>query len=274
MRVAATLALVLALVSPVAAQPLSAGLAARFSEGTAALEAGRLDEAESAFRAVLAGAGGDRSFVHHNLGIVLQRRGRHEAALGQFRIATKQDPGYGPAWLLAGASQLALGRPAAAITDLDRAVTLMPRDVAPRLQLADACERTGDIRRVVSTYRDIAALAPDEPEYTYRLGKAYLRLSQWSFERLKATDPRSARLSQALGGEYIRQGRPDLALAAYQEAVARDPALVEVHLALARLHLDAKRWREAADAVGRALTLAPDSAEGKALQAQIAAGAR
>jgi tetratricopeptide (TPR) repeat protein len=271
---AATHVHALALVSPVAAQPLSADLSARFSEGTAALEAGRLDEAEAAFRAVLAAPGGDRSFVHHNLGIVLQRRARHEAALAEFRLATKQDPRYGPAWLLAGASQLALKRPAAAIADLDRAVTLMPRDLAPRLQLADACERTGDIRRVVATYREIVALAPDDPEYTYRLGKAYLRLSQWSFEHLKAVDPRSARLSQALGGEYERQGRPDLAQIAYREAAARDPALVEVHLALARLYRDAKLWQEAADAVGRALALAPDSAEGKALQAQIAAGAR
>jgi tetratricopeptide (TPR) repeat protein len=272
-RAAALFVLALTLASRAAAQPLSEPLAARFSEGTAALEAGRLDEAESAFRAVL-GGGGDRSFVHHNLGIVLQRRGRHEAALAEFRLATKQDPGYGPAWLLAGASQLALGRAAAAIPDLDRAVTLMPRELAPRLQLADACERTGDHRRVVATYRDIVALAPDDPEYTYRLGKAYLRLSEWSFERLKAVSPRSARLSQALGGEYERQGRPDLALAAYQEAATRDPALVEVHLALARLYRDAKRWPEAAGAVGRALALAPGSVEGKALQAQIAAGAR
>lgn len=274
MRVAATFVLALTLTSPAAAQPLSPALASRFSEGTSALEAGRLDEAESAFRAVLAGGGGDRSFVHHNLGIVLQRRGRHEAALAEFRVAAKQDPRYGPAYLLAGASLLALGRPAQAIADLDRAVTLMPRDLAPRLQLADACERTGDIRRVVATYRDIVALAPGDPEYTYRLGKAYLRLSQWSYERLKATDPRSARLSQALGGEYERQGRPDLAAVAYQEAAARDPGLVEVHLALARLHVDAKRWQEAAAAVGRALALAPDSAEGKALQAQIPAGPR
>jgi tetratricopeptide (TPR) repeat protein len=272
-RAAVTLVLLLTLASTAAAQPLPAALAARFSEGTAALEAGRLDEAETAFRAVLAG-GGDRSFVHHNLGIVLQRRGRHEAALAEFQIATKQEPSYGPAHLLAGASLLALGRPAQAIVELDRAVTLMPRELAPRLQLADACERTGDIRRVVATYRDIVALAPDDPDYAYRLGKAYLRLSEWSFERLKAVDPRSARLSQALGGEYERQERPDLALAAYQEAATRNPALVEVHLALARLYRDAKRWPEAADAVGRALALAPGSAEGKALQAQIAAGAR
>jgi tetratricopeptide (TPR) repeat protein len=268
-RRALVLALLLIPGGTAAAQPLSTALAARFEEGVTALAAGRLEAAEAAFRAVLRD-GGNRSFVHHNLGIALQRRGRHEAAVAEFHIAAKQDPAHGPAFLLAGASLLALGRPALAITDLDRAVTLMPRELAPRLQLADACERTGNVRRLVSTYREIVALDPDEPEYTYRLGKAYLRLSQWSFERIKAIEPRSARLSQALGGEYLQQGRPDLALIAYQEAATRDPSLSEVHLALARLHADAQRWREASEAIDRALALAPGSAEAKSLQAVIA----
>jgi tetratricopeptide (TPR) repeat protein len=255
------------------AQPLSPALAARFDEGVAALEAGRLDAADASFREILR-AGGDRPFVHHNLGIALQRRGRHDEAIAEFRIAARQDPSYGPAFLLAGASLLALGRPSQAIADLERAVKLMPRELAPRLQLADACERTGNVRRLVAEYREIVALAPDDPEYGYRLGKAYLRLSQWSFERIKALEPQSARLSQALAGEYLQQGRPDLALAAYQEAAARDPALVDVQVALARLHVDAQRWREASEAVDRALALAPESAEAKALQATITARAR
>lgn len=265
------LVLVFAAVPAIAStQPLSTALASRFSEGVAALEAGRLDAAEAAFREVLK-LGGDRAFVHHNLGIVLQRRGRHAAAVEEFHIAARQDPRFGPARLLAGASLLALNRPAAAIADLERAAAIMPRDAAPRLQLADAFERTGDMRRLVAEYRAIVELAPNEPEYAYRLGKAYLRLSQWSFERIKAIDPKSARLSEALGGEYLRQGRPDLALAAYQDAAARNPRLPEVHVALARLHADAQRWPEASQAVARALALEPDNRDARALQQAIAA---
>jgi tetratricopeptide (TPR) repeat protein len=265
------LSALLTLAETVHAQPLAAGLAERFAAGVAALEAGRLDEADAAFRAVLRD-GGDRAFVHHNLGIVLQRRGRHAAAVAEFHLAARQDPSFGPARLLAGASLLALGQPAAAIVDLDRAVTLMPRELAPRLQLADACERTGNVTRLVDTYREIVALAPDEPEYAYRLGKAYLRLSQWSYERIKAIDPRSARLSQALGREYLQQGRADQARLAFEEAAARDPALPEVHLALARLHADEQRWDEAAREVERELALTPESREARELKAVIDAG--
>ena len=253
---------------PAHGQDLAPALAERFTQGVAALKAGRLDEAERDFRAVLSG-GGDRAFVHHNLGIVLQQRGRHADAVAEFRIAAKQDPAFGPARLLAGASLLALGRPKEALPELERAAKLMPREVAPHLQLADAFERLGDVRRMVAEYRTIVELVPGDAEYTYRLGKAYLRLSQWAHERIQAIDPRAARLSQALGREYLRQGRPDLARLAFEEAVTRDPALTEVHLELARIHADEARWDDAAREVARVLATLPQSRAGRDLEAKI-----
>ena len=82
----------------------------------------------------------------------------------------------------------------------------MPREIAAHLQLADACERTGRIACLTEAYRAVVALAPDDPEYAYRLGKAYLRLSQQAYERIRAIDPQAARLSQALGREYLAPG--------------------------------------------------------------------
>jgi tetratricopeptide (TPR) repeat protein len=257
--------------APAWAQDLAPALVDRFSEAVAALKAENLDEAERGFRGVLAG-GGDRAFVHHNLGIVLQRRGRHADAVAEFRIAARQDASFGPAPLLAGASLLALGRPKDAVAELERAAALMPREVAPRLQLADAWERLGDVQRLVAAYRVVVSLAPDEPEYLYRLGKAYLRLSQWAHERIQAIDPHAARLSQALGREYLQQGRPDLARRAFEDALGRDPTLVEVHLALARIHVDEGRWDAAARSVEQVLAILPQSREARELAAAIAAG--
>ncbi len=205
------------------APDLPPAVASRFAAGVAALQSGSLDDAEAAFRTVLRD-GGDRGFVHHNLGIVLQQRGRHAAAVAEFRRASALDPTFGPARLLAGSSLIALGRPTEALVDLERAVTLMPREIAAHLQLADACERTGRIARLSEAYRAVVALAPDDPEYAYRLGKAYLRLSQQSYERLKAVAPQSARLSQALGQEFVAQGQKQRAREAYEAAAARDPA--------------------------------------------------
>jgi tetratricopeptide (TPR) repeat protein len=249
---------------------LPAALATRFAAGVAALQGGSLDQAEAIFRAVLQD-GGDRAFVHHNLGIVLQQRGRHAAAVAEFHRASALDPAFGPARLLAGSSLIALGRPAEALVDLERAVTLMPREIAAHLQLADACERTGRVARLTEAYRAVVALAPDDPEYVYRLGKAYLRLSQQAYGQLRAVEPKSARLSQALGQEYVAQGQPQLARQAYEAAAARDPGLAEVHLALARLHADGGRWDDAAREIALELAVQPASREALALRARIVA---
>ncbi|MDQ3070367.1 MAG: tetratricopeptide repeat protein, partial [Acidobacteriota bacterium] len=213
--------------------------------------------------------GGDRAFVRHNLGIVLQQRGRHADALVEFRAASRLDPAFGPAHLLAGTSLLALGQARAAVIELGLASQLMPREPAVRLQRADACERVNDVLCLADEYRTLVNLSPDNPEYAYRLGKAYLRLSQWAHTRIQAIDPKAARLSQALGREYLEQGRADLAERAFQDAIARDGTLTEVHLALARIYLGDGQLDEATRAVARVLVLLPDSKDARALQATI-----
>jgi Tfp pilus assembly protein PilF len=253
------------------AQDLSPALAKRFTEGVAALTAGQLDPAEAAFRAVIQG-GGDRAFVRHNLGIVLQQRGRHAHALVEFRAASRLDPTFGPSHLLAGTSLLALGQAKAAVAELGRASALMPRESAVHLQRADACERINDVLCLADEYRALVEVSPANPEYAYRLGRAYLRLSQWAHERIQAIEPGAARLSQALGREYLEQGRADLAERAFEDAIKRDDTLADVHLALARIYLADGRLDEASRAVARALVLMPDSRDARALRARVGAG--
>jgi len=259
--------------SPLAAsdrQGLPPALATRFSEGVTALSAGQLDLAEAAFRDVLRD-GGDRAFVRHNLGIVLQQRGRHADALVQFRAASRLDPAFGPSHLLAGTSLLAMGQARAAVAELGLAAKLMPREPAVHLQRADACERLNDAICLADEYRTLVELSPANSEYAYRLGKAYLRLSQWAHERIQAIDPHAARLSQALGREYLEQGRADLAERAFKDAIGADDTLADVHLALARIYLADGRLDEAARAVARTLALVPGSKDARALQVKIEA---
>lgn len=262
--------LVVCVTSLAARQELAPALADRFSSGVAAIKAGRLDDAERAFRDVLA-QGGNRAFVHHNLGIVLQQRGRHREALVEFRAALALDPSFGAARLLAGTSLLALQQPAAAVVELERAVTLMPGEPAAHLQLADAYERTDNIEGVVAEYRRLTTLAPDSDEYAYRLGKAYLRLAERSYERIRVVNPRSARLAQALARQYLDQDRPELARRAFEDAARLDPALAGIHLGLARIHLREGRWEDAAAELALEQAIAPESADARALQADVEA---
>ena len=96
--------------------PLAPAAEARFNEGVEALKAGRLEEAEGAFRDVLRTAS-QVAFVHHNLGVVLHSQGRQADALSEFRTAIRLDSTYGPSHLMAGTTLLALKRPREALVE-------------------------------------------------------------------------------------------------------------------------------------------------------------
>jgi tetratricopeptide (TPR) repeat protein len=269
-RILLAAAVALALGAAVAARELPPALQATFEEGVRALKAGKLDEAEKAFRAVLE-KGGEAAYVHNNLGIVLQERGQHEKAVTEFRAAARLDPSYVAPRILLGASLLALGRVAEARTAAERAVELAPREPLARLQLARVLERSSDWATAVEQYRALREMKPDEPEYAYLLGNAYLRLSEWSLRELGRLDGGEARLQQAMGHNYRVQGRPDLALQAFERAARADPTLPEIHLAMAQVLMEQKRWGEARQEVERELAIVPESAGARALLARISA---
>ena len=263
-------ALVLLLGSPSAGQELPAALRAPFEAGVQALKDGRLDEAEAAFERVLR-EGGRTAFVHNNLGIVWQRREGHEKAAVQFREAIRLDASYVAPRILLGASLLALERPREAVTALQAAVRLAPREPLARKQLARAHENAGDLLAAVEQYRELRELGPQDPENAYQLGRAYLALSEWSLKQIRELDPRSARLHQALGHNYRLQGKPEMAEQAFRRAAQADPKLPEIHLALAQIYIEQKRWDDARAAIERELSLVPESAGARVLLQRVEA---
>ncbi|PYQ41388.1 MAG: hypothetical protein DMF77_15850, partial [Acidobacteria bacterium] len=211
---------------------------ATFERGVESLKAGRLEEAETAFRLVLQ-QGGHEPYVHNNLAIVYQQQGRHREAVAECREAIRLDAAYPAPRLVMGGSLLALGRVAEAVTTLEAAVKLRPKEERlAREQLARAYERAGRPSAAIEQYRAIRDLSPGDPEAAYQLGRAYLRLSEWAMQRLRDTDPGSARIYQALAHNYRVQGRPDLAVRAFERAAQADPKLPEIHLALAQIHAE------------------------------------
>ena len=243
---------------------------ALFERGVQALKAGRLGEAETAFRGVLQ-QGGNRAYVHNNLAIVYQQQGKHAEAVAESREAIRLDPAYAPPRIVLGGSLLALGRVPEATTELERAVKLLPKERLAREQLARAYARGANPGAAIEQYRALRELAPEDPEYAYQLGRAYLRLSEWAMQRLRAIDPGSARIYQALGHNYRVQGRADLALRAFERAAQADPKLPEIHLALAQIHLEQKNYDEARKEIDRELALVPESAGARALKQRLEA---
>lgn len=241
-----------------------------FQKGVAALKAGRLDEAEAAFRRVLQ-EGGQEAYVHNNLAIVFQQQGRHREAVAACREAIRLDPRYAAPRIVLGGSLLALGRAAEAAAALEAAVKLLPKERLAREQLARAYERAGRPAAAIEHYRAVREMAPNDPESAFQLGRAYLRLSEWALQRLRDVDPGSARIYQALGHNYRVQGRLDLAVRAFERAVRADPKLPEIHFALAQIHLEQKNWAAAREEIERELSLVPESAGARELKRRLEA---
>jgi protein O-GlcNAc transferase len=241
-----------------------------FDQGVRALKAGSLDEAESAFRAVIE-QGGELAQVHNNLGIVYQMRGQHERAVEEFREAARIDGDYAAPRILLGASLLALGQVEEAKVALEAAVRLAPGELLAHLQLARAYEQSDDWSGAVDQLQALRRLAPGDPEHMYGLGQAYLRLSETCLRRLHALHPDSARSHQAQAHSYRLQGRPELALEAFKQAARADPTLAEVHLAMAQIYVEQKRWADARREIALERDVVPESAGARALERHLQA---
>jgi tetratricopeptide (TPR) repeat protein len=257
-------------VSTVAQEALPPALQAKIAAAVHELQSGNLDSAENSFSDVLR-QGIKHPLIYHNLGVIALLRGNHPEAVTRFRQALALQPDYGSSRLLLGMSLLALRKNAEAVRELKRAATLLPEEPQAHLQLARAYEAVENWIPAVQELQKLVQLAPQEPENSYQLWRAWTKLSDWSYRQIIGLNPNSARAQQALGVEYAAQEKYDRALAAYQEAARADPKMPELHLAMALIWLEMKKFDEALSEIGLELELVPESKAAAEAKAKIEA---
>ena len=158
--------------------------------------------------------------------------------------------------------------------ELEQALKLDPGQTLGRLQLIRAYELVGRPVAVVDQYRKLREDHPQDPEYAYQLGKAYLKLSGWAFQRMKELNPRSPLLYQTVANNYHLQGRDELAVRALKQAIEIDPKLPELHLLLAEIYLAQGKFDEARKELDLELSILPDSRAALALKEKLEASSR
>ncbi len=256
--------------SALAQETLPPALETKIGAGVQALKSGDLHSADEVFSDALR-QGIKHPLIYHNLGVLAQLRGNHAEAVTRFRQALSLQPNYGPSRLLLGSSLLVLHRNSEAVRELKRAVVLMPKEPQAHLQLAKADEATDNWIAAVQEFQKLVELAPQEPEYSFQLGTAWAKLSGWSYGQITRINPDSARLHQALGQEYVIQEKYDLALGAYQQAARSDPKMPELHLAMALILLELRKFDQALAEIDLELNLVPESKIAAATKTKIAA---
>jgi tetratricopeptide (TPR) repeat protein len=200
--------------------------AARMAAAVAAHEAGRLDEAERAYLALLRD-GGDDAALLRQLGVLRLQQGQVAGALAATR----------------------------------RALELEPQSAEGHANLATALHMAGDDTASVAGYERALALDPGRAESHYGLGCALLARSpeeaRACFARAAVIDPDYAEAHCALGAACVALERYEEALAPLARALALDPDYVEAHRGRAAALQGLRRPAEAAAHYERAASLAP-----------------
>jgi protein O-GlcNAc transferase len=195
------------------------------------LQQGRLSEAESLCRRIIAFHPG---YFHaaHLLGIIALQRGDHASAARWLAAAVAADPAQAPAHSNLAAALTGLRKPAEALACCDRALGLKP-------DFAEALSNRGDARRALerdeeslASYDRALALAPALFAAHLGRGAVLARIQSHaaalrSLDRALSIAPGHAHALNSRGNALLGLDRPEEALAAFDAALARAPALAE-----------------------------------------------
>lgn len=113
-----------------------------FALGLSHLDAGRLEEAEKCYRALVE-LDPRHAKAHTNLGLVLQQLGKDEEALRCYRAALAADPDLAQPWFNLGTALMAREENTAAVEHLSKAVHLDSSRAEWRAALGAAYQRAG-----------------------------------------------------------------------------------------------------------------------------------
>jgi tetratricopeptide (TPR) repeat protein len=246
------------------AEATAADPAQLFQQGQDALTGGRLDEAEQAFRRVVAlnpQVGG----AYANLGVVYMRRKQWAKALEMLRQAERMMPQVAGIRLNIGLAYYRQNQFLKAIPPFESVVHDQPDAAQPR-HLLGLCyffaERWAD---AVSMLEPLWPQESSNLEYLYVLTIAAQRagkkdLDEKALAQLVQVGGNSAEFHLFMGKAHLNLEQYDMALSEFQAAAKADPRLTFVHFNLGLTYLKKQDYEQARDEFLKDATIEPDVA--------------
>jgi predicted O-linked N-acetylglucosamine transferase (SPINDLY family) len=232
-------------------------------EAIASLQAGRLDDAERQFRAIL------RDHPHNPvaldlLGAVCAQRGRWTEAEEYLTAAIAAGAKLETTFYNYGRVLKELGRPAEAIAQFDRAIASNPRSAEAHFEKAMCLLALNRYDAVQAQVEQALAIDPNLVPALVWLGHLFSEFERTdeafgAYERALAVDPQSADAWHGRAKLLRRQRRYPEALAAFNKALSINPGLTEVWLDRGRMFLEGKQYDAAAASFAAAVQLDPDA---------------
>lgn len=261
-----------------AAAPPSASARKSFDRGEAALAAGKLDQAESAYREALTRTPGYAAAIN-GLGSVLFKKGQRDQALAQFRAATEADSSFALAFFNLGFAARKAGDHAAAAQAYERYSVLVPADPDGFLGLADSYRALGEHPKAVAAYEAFIAREkrPSEAQHVARAQAAIAELNQPPAGRSDLTSSAGTVPNPSLSAERLAAGdrlhaekRLREAAFAYLDAANANPDSSESHFKLASTYAQLGYYEQAIQRWSRVLEMKPELAIERAARDNIA----
>jgi predicted O-linked N-acetylglucosamine transferase (SPINDLY family) len=228
--------------------------------------AGRLAEAESAYRQILA-RDPKHAVALNLLGVIAGQRGDEDQAIELIGKAVKLKPDFADAHNNLANSYLRKGRIEDAVSSYKRAVKFKPDMASAHCNLGAALKSLGQIEESIAASRRAIQLNPRSAEAYNNLGNALSNKGAAdkaieAFQSAFRINPNFADALSNLGGLLSAIGRHEDALSYCQRAVQLQPNHAEVHNNIGLALMGLGRFDEAEAAFRRAIDLNANYADG------------
>lgn len=249
-------------VAPQSIDPMARAQAAR--SAAEHYQAGRLREAESAYRALLERAPADAE-AHYSLGCCLHDTGHLAEAATCFQKTIALQPDHALAWMSLGNVLNGQGRAGEAIPCYQKTLALQPDSADVHYNLACALQNLGQSEQALAQYEQALALSPNHPQAHNNVGcilhgQGKLGDAVVSYRRALRLQPNFVDAHYNLGCALQAQGLLADAVVHYRQVLERRPDHLLAWLNLGNLQQDGNP-SEAIRCYERALALAPDRME-------------
>jgi choline-sulfatase len=214
------------------------GLFNRLRDANAAVQAGRLAEADAIGREVL-GRDPHNAFATIVLANAEMEQGRYREAIAHYRAYAVLVPTSADAHHRIAVCHARLGEHDRALAEEEAALAIDPRDADARELRGGLLAEAGRLDEALPELRAAVAIDPDNARFRVGLARAMItarRLDEAEHELNRAMElrPRFAAVHAAYGALAEARGQVDRAAAAFERALALDASQDDVRLDLAR----------------------------------------
>jgi tetratricopeptide (TPR) repeat protein len=235
-----------------------------FEAGEAALQAGKLDEAEQDFRQVLS-INSEVAGAYANLGVIHMRRKQWPQALAMLHKAEKLAPNVAGIRLNIGLVYFRQNDFRAAIKPFESVVRDVPDSYQAR-HLLGLCYFFNDRwQDAIGALEPLWGQASDQLNYLYVLGRAAEKVKNTALEekaygRLAAIGQDTPEFHLIMGKAHINREEYNEAVRELEAAAKADPKLPFVHFNLGLAYLHKQEFEQARAEFQKDIALEPDVA--------------